>query len=103
MVLAEEETALAYAIVLVFEGVSEDDYWAVHEKLGFNRDNEGPVPAGLVTHYGGASANGWVVSELWESKGQQEAWMNGKLGAALQALKIPQPSQVIEVDAVNNF
>jgi hypothetical protein len=94
---------MAYGIVLVFEGVSEDDYWGVHEKLGLNRNNEGPTPAGLITHFGGSAPNGWVVTELWESKAHQEAWMSGKLGAALQALQLPAPAQVIEVDVVNNF
>src|SRR5438045_1556190 len=33
-----KEGRMSYGIVLVFEGVSEDQYWAVNGKLGIDRD-----------------------------------------------------------------
>jgi hypothetical protein len=92
---------MPYGIVLVFEGVGADQYWAVNEKLGINRDGSGDWPAGILSHTGGSTATGWVVAEVWNSKADQEAFMGSRLGAALGAVGLPQPSQIIESDVVN--
>ena len=92
---------MSYGIVLVFEGVSEDQYWAVNDKLGIDRDGTGDWPAGIVSHAGGPTETGWVVSEVWNSRTDQEAFMGSRLGAALAAVGVPQPVQVIESDIVN--
>ena len=92
---------MAYGITLVFDGVSADDYWAVNEKLGISPDGSGDWPAGMISHCGGATATGWVVSEVWESKGAQEAFMAARLGGALGAVGVPAPVQIIEADLVN--
>lgn len=94
---------MSYLIVIAFEGVSEADYWAVNDKLGINRDGTGNWPEGLMSHAGGPTANGgWVVVEKWESKAAQEAFMGGRLGAALAEVGLPAPSQVIETETVND-
>ena len=92
---------MSYGIVLTFEGVTEDQYWAVNDKLGISRDGTGDWPAGLVSHAGGSTATGWVVTEVWNSKADQEAFMGSRLGAALGAVGLPAPSQIIESDLVN--
>jgi hypothetical protein len=92
---------MAYGIVLVFEGVGEDQYWAVNDKLGINADGTGDWPDGIRSHTGGPTATGWVVAEVWETKGHQEAFMAGRLGAALGAVGVPAPVQVIDSDLVN--
>lgn len=92
---------MSYAIVLVFEGVGADDYWAVNDRLGINRDGSGEWPPGIVSHAGGPTATGWVVSEVWNSKADQEAFMASRLGTALGAVGVPAPVQVIESDLVN--
>jgi hypothetical protein len=92
---------MAYAIVLAFEGVDEDQYWSVNDKLGINRDGSGDWPAGIVSHAGGPTPTGWVVSEIWNSKADQEAFMAGRLGDALAAAQVPPPSQIIESELVN--
>ena len=92
---------MAYGLTLAFDNVTEDQYWAVNEKLGIGRDGKGDYPPGLVTHLGGPTTNGWVVMEVWESKGAQEAFMGSRLGAALEAAGVPAPSQVIDTDPVN--
>jgi hypothetical protein len=94
---------MAYGIVLVFDGVPESQYWAVNEKLGIKRDGTGDWPDGLISHGGGPTANGgWVVTEIWSSKDAQEQFMTGRLGAALGAVGVPAPSQVIDSDLVNH-
>ncbi len=93
---------MSYAIALVFEGVSEADYWAVNAALGINRDGSGDWPAGIRSHVGGPTPNGWLVCEIWESKAAHEAFMGSRLGAALGAVGVPAPVQVIETDTVND-
>jgi hypothetical protein len=93
---------MSYLIVLRFEGVSEDLYWAVNEKLGIDRDLTTNLPDGLVVHTAGpVGDDGWVVSEVWESRAEQEAFMAGRLGEALSAVGVPPPAQVIDADAVS--
>lgn len=92
---------MSYGIVLVFDELGEDKYWAVNDRLGINRDGTGDWPAGLLSHAGGPTAAGWVVSEVWNSKGDQEAFMASRLGAALGEVGVSQPVQVIESELVN--
>lgn len=87
---------------LVFDGVSEDQYWAVNDALGINRDGTGDWPAGLQAHSGGPTdGGGLVVAEVWASKADQEAFMASRLGPALGSVGVPPPVQVIEYEAVN--
>lgn len=92
---------MSYGIVLVFDGVGEDQYWAVNEQLGIGRDGSGDWPAGMRSHTGGPTATGWVVAEVWDSKADQEAFMASRLGAALGAVGLPNPAQIIESELVN--
>jgi hypothetical protein len=95
---------MAYGVALVFgPGVTEDDYWAVNDKLGMDRQGNGDWPEGILFHTGGPTADGgWVVMELWDKKESQTAWMTGRLGAALGAVGVPAPSQVIESNTVHH-
>jgi hypothetical protein len=96
---------MTYAIALIFEGVSEDDYWAVNNKLGIAPGQVGgdAIPPGAINHVAGASANGWVVIETWESREAQQAFMSSELGAALMEAGLPAPAQVIDFDVVNTL
>jgi hypothetical protein len=93
---------MSYTIVLRFEGVTEDQYWAVNDKLGIDRDFTENVPEGLRVHTAGpVDGGGWVVAEVWASRADQEAFMANRLGEALGAIGVPEPVQVIETDAVS--
>jgi hypothetical protein len=93
---------MAYGIVLEFEDVGKKHYDAVNDKLGIDMaKGTGDWPEGLRSHAGGTtSATGFCVFEVWDSKAQQEAWMGGKLGAALAAVGVPAPVRVTELDVV---
>jgi hypothetical protein len=93
---------MPYGIVLAFDGVGADQYWAVNEQLGIKPDGTGDWPAGMLSHAGGPTATGWVVAEVWNSKADQEAFMASRLGAALGAVGLPDPAQIIESDLVNH-
>ena len=93
---------MAYGITLIFEGVTEDQYWQVNDELGIDRNGEGDYPDGLRIHVGGSTGDGgWIVSEVWDDQATQEAFMAGRLGAALAAVGVPPPAQVIESETVN--
>jgi len=94
---------MAYGIMLRFEGVGEDQYWAVNEKLGIDRDGTGDWPDGILSHSGGPTeGGGWVVLEVWDAKASQEAFMAGRLGAALGEVGVPAPVQVVESELTNH-
>ena len=91
---------MAYGIILEFDNrVGKKQYDAVNEKLGIDMAaGTGDWPAGLRSHAGGTTPDGFVVCEVWDSKAQQESWMGGRLGAALGAVGVPAPVRVTDVD-----
>jgi hypothetical protein len=93
---------MAYGIVLVFEGVGADEYWAVNERLGIKPDGGGDWPDGMLSHTGGPTKSGWLVTEVWKSKGDHETFMTSRLGPALGAVGVPAPSQIIESEVIHS-
>jgi hypothetical protein len=91
---------MAYGIVLEFgKDVTKAQYDAVNEKLGIDIPNgSGDWPKGLKSHAGGTTPEGFCVFEVWDSKTEQEAWMGGRLGAALGAVGVSAPTRVTELD-----
>jgi hypothetical protein len=75
------------ALILEFQGVTEADYEAVNKQLGIDMNSgTGDWPAGLMSHAAGTAGDGaFVVSEVWASRADQEAFLHGRLGAALAA------------------
>jgi hypothetical protein len=76
---------VAAAVILEFEGVTADEYYAVNAALGVNADTgEGDWPDGLVSHAAGINENGrFVVLEVWDTPEHQARFMEERLGAAL--------------------
>lgn len=72
-------------------GLDEDLYWRITDELG-TRDE---LPEGGEQHlYGGSSADGYVVAEVWASEEAFAAFAHDKLGPASQKLGCPPPSSV---------
>ena len=86
------------AIILEFDAatVGKAMYDAVNAELGLDPGKgSGDWPAGLISHTGGSTDDGkFVVFEVWESQEQHGTWMGGRLGAALNAVGVPQPTRV---------
>ena len=101
---SEKEIDMPYGLVYLFDNtVTEDQYWAVNDKLGIKRDGSGDWPQGLISHGGGPTADGgWVVTEIWTSKAVQEAFFASRLGPALGAVAVSPPTRMIESDLVNH-
>jgi len=91
---------MGYGIVLEFgKDVTKAQYDAVNEKLGIDMAKvTGDWPQGLLSHAGGTTADGFCVFEVWDSKGEQEAWMGGTLGSALGAGGVSAPTRVTAVE-----
>jgi len=91
---------MGYGILLEFgKNVTKTQYDAVNEKLGIDMTKgTGDFPKGLRSHAGGATADGFVVFEVRDSKAEQEAFMGSRLGAALGAAGVPEPTRVVDVE-----
>jgi len=82
---------MAAGLILQFpSSVGEQQYDAVNSRLGWDpRTGQGAWPAGMQSHAAGMSDDGWVVTEIWESKEAQAAFMGSRLGPALAGLPEP--------------
>src|SRR5438128_1049652 len=88
---------MADGLILEFEGVGQEQYDAVNQRLGIDpKRGQGDWPPGLLFHAGGAKAGGWVVFEVWETRDAQERFMNERLGQALAHGGITDPPARVE-------
>lgn len=88
---------MAEGLILEFEGVGQEQYAVVNGHLGIDMESgQGDWPAGLLFHAGAIKPGGLVVFEVWESKGDQERFMNERLGQALQEGGIDGPPSRVE-------
>jgi hypothetical protein len=78
---------MAEGLILEFSGVGKAEYESVNGKLGIDMNNgTGDWPDGLQMHFAGTSDRGtFVVTEVWASRADQEAFMHGRLAEALAA------------------
>lgn len=77
---------MADVLILEFEGFGEDVYRSVNDELGIDmQSGEGDWPDGLLSHTGAATADGFLVFEVWASQEDQERFQEERLNAALQA------------------
>jgi hypothetical protein len=84
---------MAEGLILEFDGVGLDTYNAVSERLGVRPGSTENWPEGLLFHAGAAKQGGFVVFEVWSSRDAQQAFMEERLGAALQGVGVPDPSR----------
>jgi hypothetical protein len=76
---------MAAAVILEFEGVTLQNYYAVNAALGLDpQTGEGEWPDGMVSHSAGLNEDGaLVVMEVWDTPEHQARFMEERLGAAL--------------------
>ena len=87
---------MAEGLILEFEGFGVEKYKEVNAALGVDFDTGEGVPEGQQFHCGAAKEGGWVVFEVWRSKGDQERFMNERLGKALQDSGVTDPPSRME-------
>jgi hypothetical protein len=73
---------MAVGLRLKFSGGTEDQYRAVHSKMGID---ENP-PDGLILHSAGPIDEGWGVIDFWESRGHFDRFVESQLQPALGEL-----------------
>ncbi|MBI4897430.1 MAG: hypothetical protein HY827_03580 [Actinobacteria bacterium] len=61
-------------------GTGAEFYDAVTDRIGFPDE----IPDGLISHGACATPTGWLVCDIWQSEQQFSAFVESKLGAALQ-------------------
>src|SRR3954467_8596266 len=76
------------AVILEFTGIGLTEYEAVNKELGIDMTTGvGDWANGLMMHCGGTADDGkFVVTEVWESRELQGAFLESRLGAALGAV-----------------
>ena len=91
-------------LILTFEGVTEQEYRAVNSALGVDPSSPANWPEGMIMHAAGLNGDGHlVVTEVWESPAQQEAFLEDRLGPALAEGGISEPpSSVVWIDLVSH-
>jgi hypothetical protein len=87
MPASRKEPVVAEGLILEFSDVSQEEYDAVNGKLGIDMTTgSGDWPEGLQMHFAGNTDRGtFVVTEVWATRADQEAFMQSRLGAALAA------------------
>jgi hypothetical protein len=88
---------MAAGLLLEFDGMGREQYDAVNERLGIDQETgKGDWPEGLLFHAAGAKPGGWVVMEVWASPDDQQRFMEGRLGTALQEGGVTGPPSRVE-------
>lgn len=84
---------MAAELILEFEGVTKEQYFAVNEVLGIDpASGEDDWPDGMVAHSAGLSENGHlVVIEVWDTPEHQARFMENRLSEALAKSGITGP------------
>jgi hypothetical protein len=76
---------MASELILEFEGVTTEEYFAVNKELGIDPESgDGNWPDGMVAHSAGLNDEGHlVVIEVWDTPEHQARFMEDRLGEAL--------------------
>jgi hypothetical protein len=83
---------MAAGLIVEFEGQTQAQYESVGKQLGIDLiAGAGDWPAGLLSHAAGATASGWRVVEVWESRDQQERFLQERLRPALKTAGVHGP------------
>jgi hypothetical protein len=92
---------MAIGMMLDIPGGTQDQYEQINQNaFGDTKGPSEPIP-GLIIHTAGATASGWRIFDVWESKDDFERFMNDVIMPATEGLDMPQiPPEVYELTAV---
>jgi hypothetical protein len=83
---------MAVGVVLEFSGATLDQYDQVLEKMGLERG--GQIPNGGLFHWATATDDGFLVTDVWESREQFDAFSEAQIGPFSQEVGITSPPRV---------
>lgn len=88
---------MAELFILELEDFDEARYESVNRNLGIDMSSDdGNWPPGIISHTAGRTQDGWIVVEVWQTKQDQEAFMNTRLGPALHQAGVDKPPKRAE-------
>jgi hypothetical protein len=96
------EAAMSDVLIVEVHGAKPEKYDEVNGYLGFDpRTGSGDWPDGMRSHVAAATAGGdLVVIEVWDSREQQQQFLESHLGPALGKAGITKPDRMEWLDIV---
>lgn len=91
---------MAIGLRIKFVGGTQEQYEAVNAQMNVAAE----PPDGLIFHAGGPIDDGWGVIDFWESRDKFDAFLNGRLGLAIEELGdrgMPGPPDIKEFPVQN--
>ncbi|MHC6594240.1 hypothetical protein [Arthrobacter sp. C152] len=92
---------MAVAIIMEFDGTTLEQYDEINRKMGLSP--AGPGPAGSISHWATATDKGLLVTDVWESREQFDAFAEEKIGPLSMELGFAEPPIVTSHDVHNYF
>ena len=90
---------MAVGVVMEFKGVTLEQYDQVLDRMGNDREGEGPP--GVIFHWVTETEDGLRVTDVWESREVFERFAQATLGPLTQEVGVPHPPQITFHDAYN--
>lgn len=92
---------MAIGMIMEIPGGTKEQYETINQNaFGNPQGPTEPIP-GLIIHTAGATANGWRIFDVWESKEAFEQFMNDVIMPATEGLDMPEmPPDVYELTTV---
>jgi heme-degrading monooxygenase HmoA len=88
---------MAVGAVFNIPGVTQAQYEQVFKQVTPNDQ----MPAGMLFHVAGPTANGWCVIELWESQEAAQRFFEETLNQALQQAGVPTDPPTVSFQVFN--
>jgi len=92
---------MAVAVIMEFASATLAQYDQVIEKMGLTR--EGPGPEGALSHWVAETDNGVLVTDLWKTREQYDAFARDQIGPYTKEVGITEAPKITYYDAHNYF
>ncbi len=83
---------MAVAVTMTFEGATLEQYDQVIDKMGLKPG--GPGPEGALFHWVARTPTGLLVTDVWQTQEQFDAFAANQIGPITAAVGIPNPPTV---------
>lgn len=86
---------MAVGVVIGGAGLTQDQYYQVFNEV---TDHGDAVPSGMISHRAGASDQGYVIIEVWDSREDLEQFFHDKLGKVLAEANVNFQPMMFEIE-----
>jgi len=84
-----------------FTGATLEQYDQIIKKMGLTPG--GPAPAGAISHWVAATADGILVTDVWQTRELYDAFAQDQIGPFSAEVGIPNPPKLTYYEAHNYF